>query len=316
MMVPATEAMLWDDIKAELITIGEEGDDILERWVIVGKKLRQIRKENPGYRGGTFSAAARRYLTPHGLTLTGNQMSAAQWWAKLEQKWRDKLHAEFPDALMPESLQKNCREKYPEMAKTKETHTYGSSVSKNNRKKEDKPPAPKPTEDTEEEDDDKPDTSPKPPSLKRQKEIAEEEYRKAEAEAARQDVAARRAREAEKAAKDTRPQCKEMPMPIVQFGKQVWPIEGDDYDYDQVFFGILQFYAWYDLLPAGTHTARAVTLKQRLKFLHLFVERRLEHGADKTEMRRFLQVVEMMADLYKANPTGECSMRPIDPCVR
>jgi hypothetical protein len=57
-------------------------------------------------------------------------MSAAQWWADLPQAWRDKLHAEFPEAMTPGSLQENCRESYPEKATRKKKDTFARRESK------------------------------------------------------------------------------------------------------------------------------------------------------------------------------------------
>lgn len=44
------------------------------------------------------------------------------------------------------------------------------------------------------------------------------------------------------------------------------------------------------------------------------LDRRLSPGDDQIEMQRFVQVLEMLCDLYGKNPNGECSV-PFDVCL-
>lgn len=56
---------------------------------------------------------------------------------------RDKLHAEFPDALMPETLQKYCRESHPNQAKIAKSPVVGSSDDTKTRQNRSKTTSPK-----------------------------------------------------------------------------------------------------------------------------------------------------------------------------
>jgi hypothetical protein len=68
------------------------------------------------------------------------QASAARWWAALAPEQRDMLKAEFPKALTPEWLQKSCRERHPDWAKTRKSGASGPPGSVRTRRPKPKKP--------------------------------------------------------------------------------------------------------------------------------------------------------------------------------
>jgi hypothetical protein len=94
--------------------------------VLIGIRIREIRHDNPGYRGGTFMAAVHH----EGINLTSDQVSCAQWWAQLPPEQRNQLHSECPNILMPTSFQVYCRKNRPEWAKTERRNTSERFESK------------------------------------------------------------------------------------------------------------------------------------------------------------------------------------------
>jgi hypothetical protein len=300
------ETGLWHEAKAALVKIDQASDDILAQWVIVGDRLTQIKQGNQQRHGGAFLAAVSRFdITLGGKPLTGQQVTAAQWWAQLPEEWRDKLHAEHPDALLPESLQRMCRDSHPQMARIGAKPKFGSSENGKVARKNEKTPSAEDQAEGEKK---------VKLSAKEQKRIAEEEHR--------EEIRARRERrereQARRAAEDRRP-CV-IQGTVVMYGVQLWPIKDEDrarlgyYDYDQLFFGLQQFKAWLDLLRTEEPGERAYQMRTRLKPLQLFAQRRLEQQCQ-TEVLRVLDVMRTLADLYAANPTGECRF-PFDNCMR
>jgi ParB-like chromosome segregation protein Spo0J len=122
--------------------------------------------------------------------------------------------------------------------------------------------------------------------------------------AARDEARAKREAEGERLVWDGRP--------VIMYGVQMWPLDDagrlslGHYDYDQLFFAIHQFKSWMGLLaPTEDYASRGILMRERIKPLWLFSERRLAEPC-RTEMKRFIGVYQKLADLYKANPAGEC----------
>jgi hypothetical protein len=307
-----TENDLWNDVKAALDRIERHGDDALNEWVTVGLKLDQIRRDYPQLNSGAYTRAARK----HDIFLNANQMSAARWWALLSSEFRDKLHADFPDVFAPAKLQDHCREHYPNQAKIKKSSV--SLPEGNGRKSQNKAKSASLEPDRQTAASPKTDTAEPTISKAQRKKLAEDVAREELREEYRRKRERREKDLARRTAEDIRPKLAEQP--VIMFGVQMWPVSDTDrhrlgyYDYDQLFFGIHQFNHWRWLLHEATdHASRSTTLRERFKATQLFVERRLT-GECQTEMKRFLAVMRTLADLYRANPTGECRP-PSDICL-
>jgi len=277
--IQSIDERLWGDVRQALNSIAGHAEDILAQWVVVGRRLTELRERNPG-KAGDFGVACQR----HGITLTANQRSAAMWWAQLDDRKRDVLSEKNKNALTPEWLQKLCAEQHPDWAKTRNSRV---SSRRGDVKKQEKM------------------TSTLPLKMRR----------KIEAEVHRDEVKAlrekRAAAAAEAAANDRRPKFTETPFPVVMYGRQLWPLTDAErvnlgqYDYDQLVLAVRFFIHQRDIsLPEPPHDM-AKNLRLRVRFLNMFIERRLTQPAD-LEMRRFLEVFTLLCGLLESNPDGEC----------
>lgn len=280
--VQSIDERLWNDVRQALTSIAGQAEDILAQWVVVGQRLIELRKRNPGDAGG-FGIACQK----HGIKLTAQQRSQAMWWARLDDRQRDVLSEKFPEALHPKTLWNHCYEHHPEWAQAKKRgKSNGVPAGK----------AVKAREKT---------TSSLP--LKDRKKI--------EAAVYLEEVKAKRERRAaaaaEATANDRRPKFTETPYPVVMYGRQLWPLTDlervhlGQYDYDQLVLATRFFTAFRDLAPTMPPSDLAANLRLRTRALHKFIERRLTSPTDQ-EMRRFLCVFHLLCGLLESNPTGEC----------
>lgn len=281
--VQSIDERLWNDVRQALSSIAAHAEDILAQWVVVGQRLAELRRRNPGYRNSGFAAACRM----HGIALKANERSAAQWWGRLDNRQRDVLSEKNPAALHPKTLQDRCRETHPEWLGVAKSHT---SPSRGSIKKQQKT------------------TSALLLPATTRKQIEAEVFRE-EVKAKRERLAAAAA---EAAVNDRRPKFTETPYPVVMYGRQLWPVTDAEkvhlgqYDYDQLVTATYFFIALRDLAPAQMTIADlAKNLRLRTRALHKFIERRLTSPTDQ-EMRRFLGVFHLLCGLLESNPTGEC----------
>jgi hypothetical protein len=277
--IQSIDERLWTDVRQALNSIAQHAEDILAQWVVVGQRLIDLRKRNPGD-AGSFGIACRT----HGIGLTAQQRSTAMWWAQLDERQRDVLSEKAPDALTPSRLQEVCREKHPEWARVRKSSGF---TARETVKKQEKT------------------TSTLPLKMRRQ---IEAEIHRDEVKALREKKAAAAA---EAAANDRRPKLTETPFPVVMYGRQLWPLTDAErvnlgqYDYDQLVLAVRFFIHQRDIsLPEPPHDM-AKNLRLRVRFLNMFIERRLTQPAD-LEMRRFLEVFTLLCGLLESNPDGEC----------
>jgi hypothetical protein len=306
----------WRDIKAALDIIEEgEDDHLLRQWVVIGERLMELRKRYPSFRGDFRQACINHGIYLHGKLLTSNEISAAQWWAALAPEQRDTLRAEFPDRLTPENLQKGCREKHPEWAKTGKSVVSGSSGSGQKRRG-------RPKKAAVEQRDDEAEAEPEPQvkltaaDKKRLKAELEQE----EKERLREHHRGRRSARAERtrAIDDTsKSYLQPHPtIPVVMYGKKLWPVTAEErletghYDYDQLVFAIQQFTSWSKFAPENgiplSVESRATHLRMRVFPLSRYVRHCLPAGECKAKLEAFIAIYQKLADFYLANPNGEC----------
>jgi len=277
--IQSIDERLWTDVRQALNSIAQHAEDILAQWVVVGLRLTELRQRNPGD-AGAFGIACQR----NRIELTRQHRAAAMWWAQLDDRQRDILSEKNPDALHPKTLQDRCRETRPEWLKSSKSSRVpsGDTVKKSGKT-----------------------TSTLPLKMRRQ---IEAEVHRDEVKALREKKAAAAA---EAAANDRRPKFTETPFPVVMYGRQLWPLTDAErvnlgqYDYDQLVLAVRFFIHQRDIsLPEPPHDM-AKNLRLRVRFLNMFIERRLTQPAD-LEMRRFLEVFTLLCGLLESNPDGEC----------
>ncbi len=300
------EEVLYHDIRTALDRIEENAVDTLDQWVVVGDRLIKLREASPGFRGGAFGASCRM----HGIELSAQQRSAAQWWARLSQDQRDQLHIEASEATTPDWLQRVCRERHPEWDRKRKIPTFGVPESKNLRESTPEPSA----------------KAKRDHSLsKREREEIRQQAKAqlAQEELERARVAQKRKRETAAASIERGKRLNSDGKTVVMYGVQMWPVTEEErlrdglghYDFDQLYFAIEHFRATESHhLPTSDHISRATRLRERVKFLAMFVERRLVDESQ-MEMHKFIWVYQKLADLYCANPTAKCHV-PTDHSLR
>lgn len=113
-------AASWEKAQTAHERIKRKEGELLDLWVELGTQLNLLRRRFPADRD--FGAACE----DHELDLTHQHRKAAMWWAGLDDDQRDSLREYYPTAIHPSSLERKCRNDFPEWI-TSTRRALGSS---------------------------------------------------------------------------------------------------------------------------------------------------------------------------------------------
>ncbi|MFZ1538869.1 MAG: hypothetical protein WAT23_15990 [Chromatiaceae bacterium] len=113
-------AASWEKAQTAFEHIKRKEGELLDHWIELGTQLNLLRRRFPADQ--EFGAACES----HGIDMTHQHRKAAMWWAGLDDDQRDSLREYYPTAIHPSSLERKCRNDFPEWI-TSTRRALGSS---------------------------------------------------------------------------------------------------------------------------------------------------------------------------------------------